>query len=160
MTALRCRRLLGALTVLVRHLGRGARPWGRLYAGNRKANRKSGGGQAFTAATTGRNEPIVLQELGLVLGDEQGEDVDRLSVRARRREVGERGRSWGRGAGGSRSRRAVAVGVNTDAMPGSAGVVRLIWFGGSWPAVHEYSAARLPRTARELERRKEREGRM
>lgn len=87
-----------------------------------------------------------------MLVDQEWQDVESGSVGARRRKVGERGRSRSGGTGGSRSGRAVGVGVdvNTDATPGSDGVVGLIRFGGGWPAVHEYSAAfRLPRTARD-----------
>lgn len=90
MAALRGRRLLGALAVLVRHFGRRARPGGRLYAGYREANGESSGWQPATTATTGRDELVVLQELCLVLRHQERQNVESRGVRARRRKIGER----------------------------------------------------------------------
>lgn len=70
MAALRGRGLLGAMIVLVGHLGGGPRPRGRLYARHGEPTRDRCGQQTSTAATTGGYKLVILQELGLVLGNQ------------------------------------------------------------------------------------------
>lgn len=154
MAVLRGRRLLAALAVFIGHLGRGPGPRGRLDVGDWGQASKGRRLQTTAATSSGRYKLVVLQELSLVLGEQQGsQEVQSRRIGTQGNRFGEGG-GWRRGASSSGSAGtnavtvAVAVAVNADATPGGDGLVCVFWFSGCWPAVHEDRTALLPRMTR------------